>query len=44
MTKPIIKTAMASDETPIIVVMMRAFASDLVAQWIWPDSRQYQRL
>jgi GNAT superfamily N-acetyltransferase len=43
MTKPIIKTATASDETPIIDVMMRAFASDPVAQWIWPDSQQYQK-
>ena len=43
MTKPIIKTATASDEAPIIDVMMRAFASDPVAQWIWPDSQQYQK-
>jgi hypothetical protein len=42
MTKPIIKTATASDEMAIIDVMMRAFAADAVAQWIWPDSRQYQ--
>jgi GNAT superfamily N-acetyltransferase len=41
MTKPIIKTAAASDEAPIIDVMVRAFAADPVAQWIWPDSQQY---
>jgi GNAT superfamily N-acetyltransferase len=42
MTKPIIKTATASDEAPIIDVMMRAFAADPFAQWIWPDLKEYR--
>jgi ribosomal protein S18 acetylase RimI-like enzyme len=43
MTKSIIKTsASASDEASTIDVLVRAFSSDPVAQWIWPDSQQYQ--
>jgi GNAT superfamily N-acetyltransferase len=43
MTKPIIKTAAtASDEASTIDVLVRAFSEDPVAQWIWPDSQQYQ--
>ena len=43
MTKPIIKTAAtASDEVSTIDVLVRAFEGDPVAQWIWPDSQQYQ--
>jgi GNAT superfamily N-acetyltransferase len=43
MRKPIILTvASASDEASTIDVLVRAFASDPVAQWIWPDSQQYQ--
>ena len=41
MTKPIIKTATASDEAPTIDVVVRAFSADPVAHWIWPDSQQY---
>jgi GNAT superfamily N-acetyltransferase len=42
MTKPIIMTvASASDEASTIDVLLRAFAADPVAQWIWPDSQQY---
>jgi ribosomal protein S18 acetylase RimI-like enzyme len=41
MIKPIIKTATASDEAPIIDVMVRAFAADPIAKWIWPDPKQY---
>jgi ribosomal protein S18 acetylase RimI-like enzyme len=42
-TKSIIKTsASASDEASTIDVLLRAFSSDPVAQWIWPDSQQYQ--
>jgi GNAT superfamily N-acetyltransferase len=42
MTKPIIKTAAtASDEASTIDVLVRAFSTDPVAQWIWPDSQQY---
>ncbi len=43
MTKPIIMTvASASDEASTIDVLVRAFSADPVAQWIWPDSQQYQ--
>ncbi len=43
MTKSIIKTsASASDEASTIDVLVRAFSEDPVAQWIWPDSQQYQ--
>jgi GNAT superfamily N-acetyltransferase len=43
MTEPIIMTvASASDEASTIAVLMRAFSADPVAQWIWPDSQQYQ--
>jgi GNAT superfamily N-acetyltransferase len=43
MTKPIIMTvASASDEASTIDILVRAFSSDPVAQWIWPDSQQYQ--
>ncbi len=41
MTKPIIKTATASDEAPIIDVVVRAFAEDPAARWSWPDSQKY---
>jgi ribosomal protein S18 acetylase RimI-like enzyme len=43
MTKPIIMTvASASDEASTIDVLVRAFSADPVAQWIWPNSQQYQ--
>jgi GNAT superfamily N-acetyltransferase len=42
MATPIIKTATASDEAPTIDVIVRPFSADPVAQWIWPDSQQYQ--
>ncbi|HEX2471674.1 MAG TPA: GNAT family N-acetyltransferase [Nitrososphaera sp.] len=41
MASPIIKTATASDEAPVIDVVVRAFSADPVAHWIWPDSQQY---
>jgi GNAT superfamily N-acetyltransferase len=42
MTKSIIKTAAtASDEASTIDVLVRAFSTDPVAQWIWPDPQQY---
>jgi ribosomal protein S18 acetylase RimI-like enzyme len=31
----------ASDEAPIIDVMVRAFSPDPVAHWLWPDPQQY---
>ena len=34
--------ASASDEESTIDVLVRAFSADPVAQWIWPDSQQYQ--
>jgi ribosomal protein S18 acetylase RimI-like enzyme len=34
--------ASASDEASTIDLLLRAFSSDPVAQWIWPDSQQYQ--
>jgi GNAT superfamily N-acetyltransferase len=43
MTNSKIRTATtASDEASIIAVLERAFSADPVAQWIWPDSQQYQ--
>ena len=41
MAKPIIKTATASDELPTIDVLVRAFAADPAARWVWPDLQQY---
>jgi GNAT superfamily N-acetyltransferase len=42
MTKSIIKTAAtASDEASTVDVLVRAFSTDPVAQWIWPDPQQY---
>ena len=41
MAAPIIKTAAASDEAPVIDVVVRAFARDPAARWSWPDSQQY---
>ena len=43
MTKSIIKTSVSAfDEASTIDVLVRAFSEDPVAQWIWPDSQQYQ--
>ena len=41
MAAPIIKTAAASDEAPVIDVVVRAFATDPAARWSCPDSQQY---
>lgn len=42
MIAPIIKTAAsASDERPIIDVLVRANWEDPVARWVWPDSQQF---
>ena len=42
MIAPIIKTAAsASDEGPIIDVLLRANWEDPAARWVWPDSQQF---
>ncbi len=42
MITPIIKTAAsASDEGPIIDVLVRANWEDPAARWVWPDSQQF---
>jgi ribosomal protein S18 acetylase RimI-like enzyme len=42
MIAPIIKTAAsASDEGPIIDVLVRANWEDPAARWVWPDSQQF---
>jgi ribosomal protein S18 acetylase RimI-like enzyme len=41
MTTPIIKTATASDEAPVIDIVVLAFSADPVARWTWPDPHQY---
>jgi len=37
MTKPIVKTATASDEAPVIDVLALAFSADPASRWTWPD-------
>jgi ribosomal protein S18 acetylase RimI-like enzyme len=37
----IIKTATASNEASVIDVVVRAFSTDPVARWAWPDPQQY---
>jgi ribosomal protein S18 acetylase RimI-like enzyme len=42
MATPIIKiAATASDEAPIIDVLVRANWADPAARWVWPDSQQF---
>jgi ribosomal protein S18 acetylase RimI-like enzyme len=41
MTKPIIKTATASDEAYMSDVLVLAFSTDPGARWTWPDPHQY---
>ena len=42
MITPIIKTATtASDEAPIIDVLVRANWADPAARWVWPDPQQF---
>jgi ribosomal protein S18 acetylase RimI-like enzyme len=41
MTTPIIKTTTASDEAPVIDVVVLAFSADPAARWTWPDPHQY---
>jgi ribosomal protein S18 acetylase RimI-like enzyme len=36
-----IKTAMASDEAPVIDVVVLAFSTDPAARWLYPDPHQY---
>jgi ribosomal protein S18 acetylase RimI-like enzyme len=43
MTTPIIHAAAASDETPVIDVMVQAFSADPAARWTWPDPALYRR-
>jgi ribosomal protein S18 acetylase RimI-like enzyme len=40
--KIVSERVLSSDEASIIDVLVRAFSADPVAQWIWPDSQQYQ--
>ncbi|MGH8627702.1 MAG: hypothetical protein ACREYC_21335 [Gammaproteobacteria bacterium] len=37
MTTPIIKTATAADEAPVIDVVVLAFSADPAARWTWRD-------
>ncbi len=39
--KIVSERVLSSDEASIIDVLVRAFGADPVAQWIWPDSKQY---
>ena len=41
MTMPTVKTAAASEEAPVIDVVMLAFSADLAARWTWRDPHQY---
>jgi ribosomal protein S18 acetylase RimI-like enzyme len=43
MTRPIIKTATASDEASAIAVVVLAFSTDPAARWTWPDPDRYLR-
>lgn len=40
-TTTTIRTATASDESPVIDVVVRAFRADPTARWTWPDPEQY---
>ncbi|EDX84025.1 acetyltransferase, GNAT family [Synechococcus sp. PCC 7335] len=39
--KPLVKIATATDETPTVDVLVRAFRSDPVIRWVWPDLQSY---
>ena len=41
MTTPTIKTAVTSDEAPVIAAIVLAFSADPAARWTWPDPQQY---
>lgn len=41
MTMPIVKTVTASDEAPVIDVVVLAFSADPGARWTWPNPQQY---
>ena len=41
MTTPTSRTAAASDEAPVVAVVVLAFSGDPAARWTWPDPRQY---
>lgn len=41
MTTQTVETATASDETPVIDVMVLAFSTDPAARWTWRDPQQY---
>lgn len=43
MTTPTVKTATASDEGPVIDVVVLAFSADPAARWTWADPQQYLR-
>lgn len=41
MTMPIVKTALAADESRIIDALKLAFAADPATRWVWPDPQKY---
>jgi GNAT superfamily N-acetyltransferase len=41
MATPIIKIATASDEAPVIDVLVRAFREDPMTRWTWPNPQRY---
>ncbi len=40
-TDQTIKTATASDEKPVVAVMLLAFSTDPATRWTWPEPQQY---
>ena len=40
-TSPVIRTAAASDEIPLIDVLALAFSADPATRWTWPEPQQY---